>query len=476
MKHGIKLLAGLVAVATLFLAVCAEGAQAQEQDAKPIPAARTTLPPLDTATDDKSQQSPDNLQPDTAPLTGVQNPTLGTPESRHSYWVPSFQYGNLIQSQPFNPGLSSGWSSNNYLAGNLSLSDAWSHSQLSLNLSGGGSYSTDSSQSDGYFSQLSVIQAFTWKRWQLQFIDQFGYLPESQFGCGGTNLAIPCVIGTLGLQLPGLNGNYVPNQSIFTVGGPRYTNSFTTQVTYDLSSRGSITVAGSYGLLRFTNPGNINGDDIIANFGYNYALTKEDTIGVSYRFGAYHYSGSPQAIGVHVINFDYGRKLTGRLALQLYGGPQVITFRVPTNAVTSQVNASGGASLIYRFYRGGLSLNYNRGFTGGSGVLVGANTSQVSFGANRQLTRLWNGNVNFGFANNQYVGNVGANSQSYNSWFSGFGFARPMGRQVNLTFGYTAYIQTSALPSCIAGKCNTSYTVNQISIGFQWHAQPQVIH
>src|SRR5208282_980776 len=437
MKHGVKLLAGLVAVTALYLGVCVERTQAQEEDAKPIPAARTILPTLDTTVDDTSQQSPDNLKPDVEPLTGVQNPTLGIPESRHSYWVPGFQYGNLIQSQPLGAGPSSGWYTTNYLAGNLSLLDTWSHSQLSLNFSGGGSYSTDSSQGGSYFTELGVMQAFTWKSWQLQFIDQFGYLPESQFGCGGTNLAIPCLVGSLCLQLPGLSRSYVPTQSIFIAGGPRYTNTFSTQATYDLSSRGSITVAGTYGILRFSDPGNINGNDVLANLGYNYALTKVDTIGVIYRFGAYQFPGNPQAVGDHVINLAYGRKLTGRLALRLAGGPEVTTFRVPIGSATNRVIASGGASLSYALYRGELSLQYNQGLTGGSGVLAGANTSQVSLGVNRQLTRLWNGNANFGFARNESLATAnGVNSQSYNAWFYGFGLGRPVGRHVDFSFTY----------------------------------------
>jgi hypothetical protein len=268
----------------------------------------------------------------------------------------------------------------------------------------------------------------------------------------------------------------VPNQSIFTSIGPRYTNSFVTQANYELSPRGSITVAGSYGILRFTNPGNISSDQAIASLGYNYLLTKKDTIGVSYRFGGYHYSGAPQAIGDDVINFVYGRKIKGRLALQLFGGPEMTTFRVPIGSVTSRVVGSGGASLTYGVSRGEVSLNYNQGLTGGSGTLIGANTSQVLFAANRQLTRQWNGNANFGFARNQNIATASsATSQSYNSWFFGFGLARPVGRNASLSFAYTARSQTTALPTCIAGKCNTSYMQNQIILGLSWHARPFVL-
>ena len=49
--------------------------------------------------------------------------------------------------------------------------------------------------------------------------------------------------------------------------------------------------------------------------GYNYLLTRQDTIGAFYRFSAYHFSGQPDAYGNHSINIAYGRKLTGRLGV-----------------------------------------------------------------------------------------------------------------------------------------------------------------
>src|SRR5277367_5771270 len=65
-------------------------------DATPKPAARA-YPPLGDATGGE-QPAPDQLLPDSRPLTGVQSPTLGVVESPHSYWEPGFQYSNTIQS------------------------------------------------------------------------------------------------------------------------------------------------------------------------------------------------------------------------------------------------------------------------------------------------------------------------------------------------------------------------------------------
>ena len=470
MKHWAILLTGSAVLAVSFLS--ATSARAQEEDTKPKPAARSN-PLLIGAGDDQdiNQDTNDRLKPDNTPLTGVQIPTLGSPELKHNYWMPGFQYANTTRDN------SSNWSTSNYLVGNISLLQAWSNAQLSLNYSGGGFVSAGSGSGNGYFQQLGFTQQFVWKRWQLQFLDQFSYLPDSQFGFGGaTNLGTPGVGGTITPPQPGLGGGYVPNQSTFIAVGPRYSNSFATQAVYALSARGSITLAGSYGLLRFVQAGNIDNDDEIGSFGYNYELSKENTLGVFYQFTAFHFKGIPQAFGYHVVNLAYGRKITGRLALQLFGGPSVSTFRVPINNITSHTSGSGGANLTYGYLRGSLSVNFNHGVTGGSGVSVGSNTDQIGVAAVRQISRQWNGNANFGYARNRpIVATTPQTAANYDSWFITGGLSRPLGRNASLIFGYTAYIQNTNQVGCTTGSCSNTSTRHEISLGFQWHTRPYVL-
>ncbi|HEV3209964.1 MAG TPA: hypothetical protein VGY91_06835, partial [Chthoniobacterales bacterium] len=233
----------------LALALCTTNARAQDDpqeptDTKPKPAG-TSFPTIDPGSaQDDSQNNTNGLQPDTTPLTGVQNATLGSPEVRHSYWVPGVQYAGAIQSSGFGTSNSSGWNMTNYLIGNLSLLKAWSRSQLAVNYSGGGSFSTDSAVGNGAYQQLALAQTFQWNRWAMQILDQFSYLPQSGFGFGGgTNLGVPGVGGSIGPTIPGLGASYVPNQSIYAGFGPQYSNATALQVTYATSPRGSITAS-----------------------------------------------------------------------------------------------------------------------------------------------------------------------------------------------------------------------------------------
>jgi hypothetical protein len=436
----------------------------------PKPAARAYPPISDTT--DQDQPSPDTLLPDTRPLTGVQNATLGRIESPHSYWEPGFQYSNTVQNG-YPGSADTGWTTTNYIAATVNLLESWRAAQLAVNYSGGGDFSTDKTIGNGFFQQVGASQSFQWARWQLQFFDQFSYLPESDFGFGGgTGLGLPGGGISPGVPQTGIGGNV---QSLFNGAGPQYDNNFTAQVVYQLSRRASMNVSGTDGLLRFVNKGNINSDNDGESVGFNYQLTKEDTIGVVYHYSHLTYVGLPQSIGDNVFNFVYGKTITGRLALRVFGGPDITNFSVPIGGVTREISVSGGGSLTYAINRGSLSLNYNHGVTGGSGVLAGSETDQVSANVGRQLTRVWSAHANIGFARNRSI--VSAASQnSYDSVYVGGGFSRPFGPNANLSLAYTANIQTTGAASgCTGASCNSTFTQHQVTMNFQWHTRPLVL-
>jgi hypothetical protein len=382
----------------------------QQASAQPKPAGHDYQPFGDDPNDPSSLST---LTPDATPLTGALVPGVGTQDMRHSYWAPGFQYGNVARSTTVLQPTVTDWNSTSFVAGNLSLLEQWSHSQLTVNYTGGGTFSTDSSQGNSFYHQLGLVQAFTLRRWQVSFIDQFSYLPQTQFGFGASSpIGAPGVGGSLGPSLQGLQSSYQPSQNIFAALGNRYSNSITTQIVYQLSPRGSVTLSGSYGFLKFVQPGNIDSNDSIFSLGYNYTLTKNDTIGVLYRFSDFQYLGNPQAIQDHVAQLAYGRKITGRLAMRLFAGPELTAFRVHMLGSANRTSVSGGANLSYALARTNFSVNYNHGVAGGCGVFTGSNSDTLQGVANRQLSRVWHGNISFGYARNSSLPNEVAASLS----------------------------------------------------------------
>ena len=235
-----------------------------------------------------------------------------------------------------------------------------------------------------------------------------------------------------------------------------------------------MTFAGAYGILRFTDRGNVDQDSIIGSIGYNYGLTRNDTIGVVYQFAEYHYQGQPQSFGNHSAALAYGRKITGRLALQLRGGPQISTYRIPIGTSSQEVSFYASANLTYATAQGSsVTAGYIHGFSGGSGVLVGSNLDEVTFAASRKLSRVWFGNVNLGFAHNSAVNSAAQpGASTYNSWFAGAGVNRSLGRSVYVGVAYAAYISKSNISAGSTG--NATYITNAINVSLQWHTRPFV--
>jgi hypothetical protein len=479
MRRSIQVIVAVSAIAALVLAV--SSVQAQQNDAPPKAPVRE-FPPLISGpgSQDESMpvKSPSDLVPDDRPLTGIQQFTLGSEDFSHSYWVPGFQFAELAGSN--NPGGTKPdqWGETSYFVGTMSMLKAWRHSRLMLNYTGGGALTNASGVPNSQYHQLGVTQQFQWARWQLLFLDQFSYLPTTAFGFGGaTSLTTPGVGGSLGGNLPGLQPNMSPNQSLFNATGPQYNNSSSAQIAYTVSPRTSLTVAASFAIQRFAQSGNIESNDAILTAGYNYVLTRKDTLGIVYTYSALRFLGNPQAFNDHTPGIAYGRKITGRLGLQLFGGPEITIYRHPIGTTTNRVSGSGRATLVYQFPRTSVHLSYNHTLTNGSGVLAGADTDQVSVQLSRQMARRWQGNVDFGYARNGIIGNLAApgRSQIYNSWYGTAGINHLVGRTTNFNLGYTVQHQDSNQAFCATTACGTSFLQHQISLGIQWHSRPFVI-
>jgi hypothetical protein len=477
MRNWNKILqAGLVLTAMSALAT--QQGRAQQDSGNPKPAARQEVP-LPGPFDQDSNTQPDAVMPDTRPLTGAQEFSVGTEPARHSYWAPGFRFANFWQSNPVG-GTGNDWVSSSYLVGTLSVRKNWIHSSLAVNYSGGGTISTAPAAADlsGGYQQLGLVHEFDWNRWKLSILDQFSYTTSSTFGFGGaTNIDLPGIGGTLGSDLPGLQNNYVPNQSVFGSIGTRYSNGGVVQTEYLISKRSSIVLSGSYGILRFTQSGNIDVNNAIFSGGYNYQISAKDHIGVVYHYSNYRYLGDPQAFSDHSAQFAYGRKLTGRLGLQLYGGPEITVFRIPLGNESHRIGGAGGVGIAYAFSKGDMGVSYSHGLTGGSGLLIGSSSDQIQIQAGRQLARRYRVQTGFGFARNKSLesGNSLIPGQTYDTYYFNAGINRALGRTTNFNVGYTFQRQNADLQFCPTIACGSTYTQHQVSVGFDWHTRPYVI-
>ncbi len=194
-----------------------------------------------------------------------------------------------------------------------------------------------------------------------------------------------------------------------------------------------------------------------------------------FRFSQFSYVGNRQVIDDYVFNLAYGRKITGRLAFQLFGGPDITTFQVPIGTSTRQISGAGGGSLTYAWRHANVSASYSHAVTPGSGVSTGSNTDQVQTNITRSFGRVWQAQLNFGYARNSLIA-TGAAQSTYDSVFAGGGISRQFGRNTTASLAYLGRTQNnSSIPGCIGTSCSTSYNQQQIVMSFQWHTRPLVL-
>jgi hypothetical protein len=477
--------------------ICAMGlrepaarAQQQAPDREPPPAIPGYQPALgSTASAGETQEAntePNRPVPDTRSLSGAQELSLGFLPASHNYFQPHADVQTTVDSNALSPTQNSGLTTWTFLSGGIELHRNSGDSEMTLNYIGGGRISNDGTSDNGILQGLDFGSKFSWRRTDLSFFDKLSYLPESEFGYGGT-VGFP----SLGGGLPGLQPGFTPSQSILTTSGQRLSNTFLTQVDEHLTPRSSLTFLGGYSLLRFLDNNLFDSSDTVFQAGYNYRVTREDTLALLYHLDLLNFGNSNQSIKNHSLQVSYGRRVTSRLAIQVAAGPQVSFFQGLTSpgpgspggahptgctglSSTSQICWTLYTSLQYQIRRTGLGLLYNHVLTGGSGVLTGAISDQVTGTVSRQLARTLNGVWTVGYARNQGLASGASNTsnQAFDYWFTGVNFTHPWGRRMNLFLGYQLQYQNSNASFCVGATCGSSFIRHQVSLGFSWRERP----
>ena len=145
----------------------------------------------------------------------------------------------------------------------------------------------------------------------------------------------------------------------------------------------------------------LNYGNVIFTAGYNYQISRQNTIGLSYQFSSFNYSNFDQSIKNNIIAVSYARRITGKLAFQASGGPDIALIRMPLTTAPAnvrwirgrngdaqvgymtQIYGSFNAALQYQLKQVGMSAAYSHGVTGGSGVLAGAVTDAFTGNSRR---------------------------------------------------------------------------------------------
>jgi hypothetical protein len=442
---------------------------------QPIPAYKS---PLASQADNGNTDAntPIQLLPDNAPLTGIQSLSLGVPLHRHSYWEPHAQFDATVDTNPptnERSGLTL-WST---IAGGVDLYRYSGNSEISFQYLGGGIFSNNDNAGGGggILQDANLSVEFTSRRWSLILLDELRYSPENSFGGAGFE-GISSPIGVGG----GLGGQIGADQTILSAFGQRLTNSSDAEVNYLLSPNSSLTLVGGVSLLNFFDEPLLNSTEFNFEAGYNHKLNRSDSIGISYQFSAFRYDNFPQAININRVLVSYGKKITGRFAFKLSAGPEFAQFQTSisgTNGLTNEFTWSLYAEVLYALERTEIAANYRHGVVGGSGVLAGANGNELGAHVTHQISRTFTGSLNVGYARNSglpiQLPGISSAPGTYDYWIAGAHLNHPIGRTLHVIVGYDAQYQNSNAPFCSGSNCGQSFFRNLFTVGLAWRTQPK---
>jgi hypothetical protein len=433
----------------------------------PLPAGSTSVMALNSPIGAGEQvQTGGNNQP----LSGAQAPTLGPNVGARNFLVPSFSATSQMATSSSAAGISRP-TDFNYLVGNLDLNHITNRSELLMHYSGGGMFS---SYLNSAIQDLEFSYSYKWQRWSMLLGDDVSFLSESPFGFGGVGV-LEFLNGNSPFGPGGfLNGILGPNQTIPTIMVPRLSNTFVSQIEYNVSPRSSWTASGTYGTLNFFGVGYINSADALFQTGYNYSVSPASMIAVIYRFDDFRFTKLPQTIEDHVVKFGYGRYVTGRLSFQVAAGPSVVVLRGIFSGSANNVSWALDSALNYKWADTTLLFSYDHLVTGGSGVLVGAQTGQVEAAVERKLSPRWRVSASLGYATNTSLipTRISSSTEHYNSWYAGARFNHELRPGASLFLGYDARLQVLNRATCTTPNCGGNFTTHEISAGFNFGLRP----
>jgi hypothetical protein len=502
-RHVLRLLVCLALAATMW---AQEDSSSGQQTPGQTPQQTSSgAPPAATGPGEPSLENP--------PLSGLDTPRSEPAFGGRSYLLPGLQFSESLNSNVSGGAANSGVSAVSQALGSVDLQRIWKRYAIGLDYLGGGSFYTGPTFGGiGHAYQehsLAVDQRFLWRTGQLAVRDSLNYLPEGTFGFGavggggGFSSALGGISG-IGAGT-GLGAGLAGGTPMGLYGGgaygsvgyqPRIDNLSMADITQEFSPRTSVTLGAGYGISDYLNKSHtsfpvINSQQVTAQAGINYLLSRNDQIALVYAFQEFHFPETAAgSLNVQVWNALYAHRITGRLNLVLGGGPQLVQIHQPpiflvgnvkqTVPTTTAITANATATIAYIVSaKTHAMLLYQRYVTAGSGLLSGANTNAFRADVSHAFGRQWTGSAFGGYSYNSALSNslstIGINSSTYHYWFFGVWFRRQLSKHFDAFASYQ-------FNSFGAGGCVNPATNNNVcgrradqqagTIGIDWRPRP----
>jgi hypothetical protein len=407
-------------------------------------------------------------------FSGAEEFSARPPATSHSYFLPSFQFSEMGDSNFAINGGPQRFETINTFMGRLDFKKVERHSVTTLEFIGGGSIYNHHSELNSTSEQFGIAHSYQGRRWSFLLDDRATYLPESPYGYGGFGFA-----GALGPDLGGANGSNLSNlnpafsstETLLTGRGSRILNTVVGQVQYKAGLHSAITLAASYGLLHFQSSSLIDSRTGYIQAGYSHSFTARDNLGINYGYNRIRYTHLPQALDAHQLQLTYGHRFSGRLAMEVGAGPQIIIISHPLSGSDTAHSWSAHSSLNYQYRKQAVAVSYDRGTNNGGGVLTGAITDNVRMAWSTDFARHYSFSLGPGYAHNRSLSQTTAGNTelTFNTAYAGASLSRRFGRNTSMFFTYNYQNQRSNIIPCATGNCASGLHRHVLSVGFDFH-------
>ncbi len=310
----------------------------------------------------------------------------------------------------------------------------------------------------GVFQHMLVSQGLKGRQWSLGLSDNVSYLPQTATtGFSG----IPGV-GSLPREPD------QPSQTILALNTRSIYNALRPDFTHRLNYATSLSVFGSYAILRFPDGNGLETDQLQVGPQITRRLNALNSISGQYSYSRFSYPGQASIMEIQSAPFGFTRTWNRRLSTNVSLGPE---WTRPSGdlQIPSSTSLTVNANVNYETRHGSAALSYSQATTGGAGVAteIGVRNHDLRGALTRQFGRNLTVSASGAYMRTQGLRQAGVTNGKY----GGAGVTQRLGKSIILFANYSAIQQSSsyALPT------NAINGLSQV-IGFGIGYSPREMH
>jgi hypothetical protein len=327
-------------------------------------------------------------------------------------------------------------------SGGVSGSHSWKHTMLGLDYRASIRHYSTNSYYDGTDQSLMLGVTHRLTR-------HVNLSVRENAGLFGRNFGAPTLPQTVPFDPQTTyapTNDFFDNRTIYLSTQADLTIQKTSRLSFDIGGDGFLTRRRSSALYGVSGAG-ARGD-------VQYRLTRRSTIGVSYSYTHYAYTGIFSSTDLHGATGTYAVRLSRSLEFTAYGGIYRAETKFPRSVVLDPVVAAilgitegvavnhdiryvpnMGARFSRTLYRGVIYISGGHSVTPGNGLFLTSSTTSVSAGYAYTGLRRWSFNASANWGKSDSISNVNG---SYGSYSGTLSMSRQIARYTHMVIGADA--------------------------------------